>query len=147
MPPPSSEDRWEAPSPLRLLLTTIFATLVIAAPANASITLFGSDLSAPANQVQSHPVDTAFWNGTLAGGQGVTVPEDGQITGINVKGGVLTSTKDNQLARLVHFQVLRPLDATRHRVQLTSGNFYLPRTNDQNVITTYAEPKLVNLCA
>jgi hypothetical protein len=43
--------------------------------------------------------------------------------------------------------VLRPLSGTRHRVQLTSGNFYLPRTDDQQVVTTYRTPQLVNLCA
>jgi hypothetical protein len=31
-------------------------------------------------------------------------------------------------------------------VQLTSGNFYLPRSDDQQIVTTYRTPKLVNLC-
>ena len=131
---------------MRLLLATPLAVLAIAGPAQAAVTTFGSDLSAPANRVESHGADTAFWNATLAGGQGVTAPEDGQITSISVKGGVLTTTKDNRLARLVHFQVLRPLSGTRNRVQLTSGNFYLPRTDDQQVVTTYREPRLVNMC-
>ena len=133
--------------PVRLLLTTLVATLALGGTAHAAVTTFGSDLSAPANRVNSHGADTAFWNATLAGGQGVTVPEDGQITSIRVRGGVLTSTRNERLARLVHFQVLRPLGGTRHRVQLTSGDFYLPRSDDQNVVTTYAEPRLVNLCA
>jgi hypothetical protein len=131
---------------VRLLLTTILATLAVAAPAHAAITTFGSDLSAPANRVNAHGSDTAFWNATLAGGQGVTAPAEGQINLINVKGGVLTSTKNSQTARLIHFQVLRPLDANRNRVQLTSGDFYLPRTDDPQVVTSYAEPRLVNLC-
>jgi hypothetical protein len=130
--------------PLRLLLTCLVATLAIAAPAHAAVTIFGSDLSAPANRVNAHGADTAFWNAALPGGQAVTAPEEGQITSIKVKGGVLTSTKDNRLARLIHFQILRPVSATRHRVQLTSAGFYLPRSDDQQVVTTYN--KLVNMC-
>ena len=130
---------------MRLLLTALIAAFAITGTAQAAVTTFGSDLSAPANRVNAHGSDTVFWNATIAGGQGVLVPEDGQITSIKVKGGVLTSTKDDRTARLVHFQVLRPLSGTRHRVQLTSGNFYLPRTDDQQVVTTYN--KLVNLCA
>jgi hypothetical protein len=132
---------------VRPLLAILLVAFAMTGSAHAAVTTFGSDLSAPANRVESHGADTAFWNAALAGGQGVTVPEDGQITAIRVKGGVLTSTRDERLARLVHFQVLRPLGGTRHRVQLTSGNFYLPRTDDQQAVTTYAEPRLVNLCA
>jgi hypothetical protein len=133
-------------APLRLVLIALLATLAVSSTAHAAVTTFGSDLSAPANRVHAHGADTAFWNAALAGGQGVTVPEAGQITSIKVKGGVLTSTKNERLARLIHFQVLRPLGGTRNRVQLTSGNFYLPRTDDQQTVTTYAEPRLVNLC-
>lgn len=132
--------------PLRLLLAALVATLAVTGTAHAAVTTFGSDLSAPANRVNSHGADTAYWNATLAGGHAVTAPTEGQITSISVKGGVLTSTKDNRLARLVHFQVLRPRGGTKNRVQLTSGNFYLPRTDDQQVVTTYREPRLVNLC-
>ncbi|HEX8646222.1 MAG TPA: hypothetical protein VF715_04935 [Thermoleophilaceae bacterium] len=131
---------------MRLLLTTLVAMLAACGVAQAAVTPFGSDLSAPANRVDAHGSDTAFWNAALASGAPVTAPAEGQITAISVRGGVLTSTKDDRLARLVHFQVLRPLSATRNRVQLTSGNFYLPRSDDQNVVTTYAEPRLVNLC-
>jgi hypothetical protein len=128
---------------LRLLLSSLVAALAVTGTAQAAVITFGSDLTAPANAVQSHGADTAFWNATLAGGQGVTAAEDGQIRSIKVKGGVLTSTKNNRLARLVHFQVLRPLGGTRNRVQLTSGNFYLPRSDDQQVVSTY---RPVNLC-
>jgi hypothetical protein len=131
---------------LRLLLTALVAALAPAATAHAAVTTFGSDLSAPANRANAHGADTAFWNAALAGGQVVTAPADGQITSIKVKGGVLTSTKDNRVARLIHFQVLHPRGGTRNRVELTSGNFYLPRSNDQQVVTTYREPRLVNLC-
>ena len=131
---------------MRLLLTTLVAVLATAGSAHAAVTTFGSDLSAPANRVNAHGADTAFWNAALAGGQPVTAPADGQITTIRVRGGVRTSTKDNRLARLVHFQVLRPAGGTRNRVQLTSGDFYLPRSDDPDIVTTYAEPRLVNLC-
>jgi hypothetical protein len=131
---------------MRLLLVTLASALAVTGTAHAAVTPFGSDLSAPANAVNSHGADTAFWNATLAGGQAVTAPEDGQITSIKVKGGVLTSTKNSQLARLIHFQVLRPVGGTKNRVQLTSGNFYLPRSDDQQIVTTYRTPQLVNLC-
>ena len=120
------------------------AVLAIAAPAHAAVTTFGSDLSAPANRVNSHGADTAFWNAALASGLPVTAPAEGQITSIKVKGGVLTSTRNERLARLIHFQILRPLSATRNRVQLTSAGFYLPRSDDQQVVTTYN--RLVNMC-
>jgi hypothetical protein len=129
---------------MRLLLITIVAALAVTGTAQAAVTTFGSDLSAPANRVQSHGADTAFWNAALAGGQPVRAPTEGQITSIKVKGGVLTSTKNNRLARLIHFQVLRPVGGDRNRVQLTSAGFHLPRTDDQQVVTTYN--KLVNLC-
>src|SRR3712207_8862450 len=41
---------------------------------------------------------------------------------------------------------LCPYTTLFRSVQLTSAGFYLPRTNDPDVITTYAEPKLVNIC-
>jgi hypothetical protein len=129
---------------LRLLLPSLLIGLALTGTASAAVTPFGSDLSAPANAVNSHGADTAFWNAALAGGQPVTAPAEGQITAIRVKGGVLTSTKDNRLARLIHFQVLRPVGGERNRVQLTSAGFYLPRTDDQEVVTTY--DKLVNIC-
>jgi hypothetical protein len=131
---------------VRLLLTTLVAALAVTGTAQAAVTTFGSDLSAPANRVNAHGSDTVFWNATLASGQGVTAPAEGQITSVKVKGGVLTSTKDNRLARLVHVQVLRPVGGTKHRVQLTSGNLYLPRSDDQQIVTTYAGSKLVNIC-
>jgi hypothetical protein len=130
----------------RLPLLAVVAALAMTTTAHAEVTTFGSDLTAPANRANAHGADTAFWNSALASGLPVTAPAEGQITTIRVKGGVLTSTKDNRLARLIHFQILRPLDGGRNRVQLTSAGFYLPRTNDQQVITTYAEPKLVNMC-
>jgi hypothetical protein len=131
---------------MRLLLTTVVAALALTGTAQAAVTTFGSDLSAPANRVNAHGADTAFWNATLAGGQPVTAPAEGQITTIKVKGGVLTSTKNNRVARLIHFQVLRPVGGTKNRVQLTSGNFYLPRSDDQQIVTTYGQPQLVNMC-
>jgi hypothetical protein len=129
---------------VRPLLIALVAVLAVTGTANAAVTTFGSDLSAPANRVNAHGADTAFWNATLAGGQPVTAPAEGQITSIKVKGGVLTSTKDDRLARLIHFQVLRPVGGTKNRVQLTSAGFYLPRTDSQDVVTTY--DKLVNMC-
>jgi hypothetical protein len=129
---------------LRPLLLILLAGLAFTGTAHAAVLTFGSDLSAPANRVNAHGADTAFWNAVLPGGQAVTAPEDGQITSITVKGGVLTSTKDNRLARLIHFQILRPAGGTKNKVMLTSAGFYLPRSDGQQVVTTYN--KLVNMC-
>ncbi|HEX8647028.1 MAG TPA: PASTA domain-containing protein [Thermoleophilaceae bacterium] len=119
--------------------------LALPASAGAAVIPFGSDLSGPANVVESHGSDTAIWNAALASGGAVTAPAEGQITAIRVKGGVRTRTADNPLARLVHFQVLHP-GADTKTVEISSGDFHLPRTDDEQLVTTYREPELVNIC-
>ncbi|HEX8053594.1 MAG TPA: PASTA domain-containing protein [Thermoleophilaceae bacterium] len=128
--------------PLLLILAALFA---LPAAAQADVIPFGSDLSGAADVDQSHGEDTAFWNVALANGGAVTAPAEGHITAIKVKGGVLTRTGDNKLARQIHFQVLDPT-ADGPKVRVSSADFYLPRTNDQQVVTTYEEPELVNIC-
>jgi hypothetical protein len=130
---------------MRALLLTIAVLLVLPAGAHAAVTQFGSDLSGPANIAQSHGEDTAFWNVRLANGGAAAAPAEGHVTAIKVKGGVLTRTRDDRLARQVHFQVLTP-GSGGMRVDASSAPFYLPRTDDQQVVTTYEEPELVNIC-
>jgi hypothetical protein len=128
------------------------ALLTLPAGAGGEILTFGSDLGVPATGVQSRSSDTAFWNTAAAGGQTVQAPADAQIVAIRVKGGVLEHAyADNPndpcrpLVSCIHFQVLHP-DGSNMLVELSSGDFHLPITNDQERVTEYREPDLVNLC-
>jgi hypothetical protein len=115
------------------------------APAYCDQLVFGSTLATPADTVQSHGSDTAFWNTALSSGGAVQAPADGQVTAIRVKGGVLEgSYSDPGLASLIHFQVLHPQPDQKMLVELSSGGFNLPITNDQERVTEY--PGIVNLC-
>lgn len=130
---------------MRSFLCILLVLLVLPAGAHADVINFGSDLSGAANVVRSHGSDTAFWNTALASGGAFAAPAEGHITAIRVKGGVLTRTADHRLARLVHFQVLDP-GSGGLKVKTSSGDFFLPRTDDQQVVTTYKEPELLNIC-
>ena len=134
-------------------LTALVAVLCACAPARADIQTFGSDLGGPANVVQSHGADTLFYNEAVPGGAPTTAPADGQITAIKVKGGVLdhpyrdaATDPCRPLVSCIHFQVLHPQNPRQMLVELSSGDFHLPITDDKEVVTTYAEPDLVNLC-
>ncbi|MEA2376079.1 MAG: hypothetical protein QOD53_2542, partial [Thermoleophilaceae bacterium] len=48
-------------APLAALAVSL-AALLAPAPGQAAVTVFGSDLSKPANLVEDHGADTAFWN-------------------------------------------------------------------------------------
>ncbi|HEX8742676.1 MAG TPA: PASTA domain-containing protein [Thermoleophilaceae bacterium] len=130
---------------MRPLLAALALVLAVPAAARGEVIPFGSDLSGAANVAESHPTDTAYWNTALASGGAVTAPADGHITAIKVKGGVLTRTADDRTARMFHFQVLDPTSAGL-KVELSSGDMFLPRTDDQQRVTTYAEPELLNIC-
>jgi hypothetical protein len=127
------------------------ALAAFSGPATADQTVFGSSLAGPANVVEDHSSDTAFWNTALTPAGSVQAPADGQITAIRVKGGLLdhdysTVQGGADLASLIHFQVLHPQDASHYLIELSSGDFHLPITDDQQVVTEYKEPDLVNLC-
>jgi hypothetical protein len=119
------------------------AALALPGAAGASTIHFGSDLSAPANMIEAHPVDSAFWAKALPGGLRVRAPARGKVTTIKLKGSVVRHDGASPVT-LVHFQILHPIDNGKVRVSLTSGNFHVPVGGDPNHISTYHP---VNLCA
>src|SRR4051794_17711699 len=120
--------------------TLLFAALA-SAPANADKLTMGSDLKANATKIEAHGQDTAFWQ-TSVRGKAPTIPEDGQIISVTVKGTVLREPGAASPANLIHFQTLSPEGGGRMRVWLSSQGFYLP-VDQPNAVTTF-EPE--NLC-
>jgi hypothetical protein len=123
--------------------------LFLAAPASADRLTLGSDLTAKAASslndtalIEAHGQDTAFWPLSVDGAD-PTMPADGQIVSVKVKGTVFREPGAAPPANLIHFQALSPAAADGSRVvQLTSADFYLP-IDQPNTVTTY-EPE--NLC-
>jgi hypothetical protein len=128
---------------MRFVLAAILALLLLPAAATADVSDFGSDLSSPATFAIEHGADTSYWN------VGQTAPADGQITIVQLKGGVLPNdrlrnTDAEDLAQIIHFQVLRDKGGGQLKVVLLStGHQKIPLTSDGNALTKY-EP--VNLC-
>ncbi|MCW2968703.1 MAG: hypothetical protein JWM71_2475 [Solirubrobacteraceae bacterium] len=131
--------------PALLSLPVLFA----AAPAHAAQITLGSDLSAPATITETHGTDTAFWPITVAG-QSFTIPEDGQVLSVKVKGAVLKQQGAADPATLIHIQSLEPAatDGSR-QVYLSSQGFDMPiaqpgaSTAAINQVTTFTPE---NLC-
>ena len=129
----------------RALILAAAVSVVAALPsaADAAVMRLGSDLQKPANWVEAHGPDSAFWNVSIDGASGA-MPADGQVTFIRVKGTVL---KDPSGAitpsTLFHFQTLRPLGDGRVRVMLSSSGFHTPHGGDPQQITGYTP---VNFC-
>jgi hypothetical protein len=146
--------------PRRALAATIAAAAVAAlalAPATgqAAVTTIGSDLSKPANVMEAHGADALFFNTSIDGAAG-SMPADGQITLIRVKGSVLDSPTLRRNPEppdpMVHFQSISPISGGLFHVNLSSAPFRLPivtvlrdgslRGNPQ-AVSGYAP---VNLC-
>jgi hypothetical protein len=131
---------------LRFVLPAVVGgLLLLPAAARSDVTRFGSDLSAPANVIEAHGADSAFWNVRLANGNATTAPAAGQIVEVKVKGTVIPNPNPNarQPVTMIHFQVLKPMPDGTLRVMLSSGDFYTPLGGDPQQITTY---RPVNLC-
>jgi hypothetical protein len=128
---------------LSSLLPASLLTLALAAPASAEMLTLGSDLSQPASSIESQGADTAFWPVNV-NGAAVSVPEDGQVVAIKVKGSALSERgAPNGPATMIHFQSLDPAGANGARtVYLTSGDFSMPVDNPSAV----SEFKPENLC-
>jgi hypothetical protein len=115
-----------------------------AAPASAAKVTLGSNLSAPAAAgigdtalIEAHGQDSAFW--PVSG----SMPEDGQILSVTVKGTVFREKGAADPANLIHLQTLMPAAADGSRqVWLSSGAFYLP-IDRPNAVTTFTPE---NLC-
>jgi hypothetical protein len=118
------------------------AFLALPAAAQANTIKFGSDLKAPANKVEAHPVDAVFWAQAFPDGRRVSAPAKGQITTIKVKGSAIKHGNKDPVT-LFHFQVLHPIANGKVRVSLTSGPFHVPVGGDPNHVSTYHP---VNIC-
>ena len=118
------------------------ALLALTGVAQAGKIRFGSDLKAPANLAETHPVDSAFWQTAFPDGRQVTAPAKGKVATVKIKG---TAIKHDGKApvTLFHFQVLHHIAGGKVKVSLTSGGFHVPVGGDPNRITTFHP---VNLC-
>jgi hypothetical protein len=142
-----------------LVAALLAAALLAALPAagHAAVTILGSDLKKPADMIDAHGADAAFWN-PFIDGIPQALPADGQITSVRLKGSVLDSPSRRRnpdpLDPQIHFQTYHPLDGGRIRVSLSTAAFRLPivtvgRTDtdilkgDPQQISEY---KPVNLC-
>ena len=118
------------------------ALLALTGVAQANKIRFGSDLKAPANLAEAHPVDSAFWQTAFPDGRQVTAPAKGKVATVKIKG---TAIKHDGKApvTLFHFQVLHHIAGGKVKVSLTSGGFHVPVGGDPNRVTTFHP---VNLC-
>ncbi|HEX8075167.1 MAG TPA: hypothetical protein VF545_09315 [Thermoleophilaceae bacterium] len=121
------------------------AALLAPATGQAAVTVFGSDLSKPANMVEDHGPDSAFWNTAIDGDPGrAVVPADGQITVANVKGTVLSDpTGRVKPDPQFHIQVLHPQGDGSVKVELSSAAFRLPVGGDPQAVSSF---RPLNLC-
>src|SRR3954470_5853698 len=129
---------------IRCLFATLVAMLALPASGQAEVMLFGSDLKAPADVIEHHGADSAFWNVKLGAGHATAAPADGQVTEVKVKGTVIPDpTGRIKPTAMIHFQVLHPMGDGSVKVMLSSGAFYTPLGGDSQQINTYAP---INLC-
>ena len=126
----------------RILTLAAAATLAIAGTAVAATIKFGSDLKAPANLRETHPVDSAFWAKAFPDQRGVSAPAKGKVATVKLKGTAIKQHGKKPVTTF-HFQVLHPISNGKVKVSLTSGPFHVPVGGDPNRVTTYHP---VNLC-
>jgi hypothetical protein len=131
------------PSLLAAALTLV-ALLIAPATGQAAVTMLGSDLKAPANVIEHHGADSAFWNISLQGGYGTVAPTGGQVTEVKVKGTVIPDPSGRmQPNGMFHFQSIHPMGDGTTLVELSSRAFYAPIGGDPNTISTYYP---LNMC-
>lgn len=121
-------------------LATAGATLLLAAPAGAAVTTFGSDLSAPANVTFKRPgaaADTAYWQAAFAGGRGTRVPVGGQIISFTVKGIAVRNNEDPENTIFLQRLVPGGSGMTVHPTGGSSQPFRMPFTGDPQQTTTF----------
>ena len=126
------------------ILAVLAAMLAVPASSQAGEITFGSDLSAPADLVEHHGPDSAFWNVSLPGGGSGAAPADGEVTEVKVKGMVIPDPLGQiKPMTMIHFQVLHPMGDGSMMVMLSSAAFYTPLGGDSQAISTYHP---FNLC-
>lgn len=132
--------------PRRSAAATIVAAglgLALPATANADYQTFGSDLSATADHVEKQGADTAYWQTAFSDGRVATVPVEGQIKEVRLKGFAHSDREDGAAdgqggERMWHLQALTPEGGTV-RARISSQAFDVPARSaaNQNTITTY----------
>jgi hypothetical protein len=112
----------------------------------AELVTFGSDLTAPANLVQSRQADTAYWQTTFADARSPLAPATGQIRSFRIKGIALSNPVAGVPGgeTMFHLQALRKRPDGSFQILRSSQAFHLPeKGSDPQAITTY-EPE--NFC-
>jgi hypothetical protein len=137
-----------APGPRRSALAAgaVIAFATAAAPAaRADVSIFGSDLSAPANQTEARQADTAYWQAGFAGGASPLAPTAGQIKSVRLKGTARSAPKPGVSGgeTMWHLQALHQQSDGTLKILRTSQAFSVPTTGDSQQISSY-EPE--NFC-
>lgn len=136
-------------APVRRLLLLSGSLGVGLAPgtASAEVLKLGSDLVAPAEVAEAHPVDTVYWHAAFAGGRAPALPSDGQVAAVRVRGFAQSDTPPGVPGggeTDIRIQTLLP-EAGTFRVRLTSAGFRLPnRLGSSSQTVTRFRPE--NLC-
>ena len=135
-------------TPRRLVLTAALLALGTTAPAHAATQPFGSDLALPADRTEARQADTAYWQTELASGRSATVPADGQVLSVRIKGVARSNPRKGVPGgeTLFHVQVLRRQSDGRMKVMATSDEFFMPTTGGADRITTFRSTRS-RLCA
>jgi len=126
------------PGAAALLATSVL--LLLPAAGEADLQTFGSDLAATAGEVRSEQRDVAYWQTAFADGRLPTVPVDGQIKEVRLKGFAHSDREPGALGgggeTGFHVQALTPGGAS---ARITSQFFDVPnrKVGDASTITTY----------
>lgn len=140
--------RHRSPRPRAALVLAAGALLTCPAAAPAALQTFGSNLALPADQVQSFGADVAYWQTAFADPRLPTVPVDGQIREVRIKGYAHSDREDGATSgggeRMFHVQALTP-EAGTVRARITSQAFDVPSRSvaNSNTVTAY---KPENFC-
>ncbi len=125
------------------LLAAGGALLLTPAAAHADYQTFGSDLAKTADHVEAQGADTAYWQTAFSDGRGLTVPVQGQIKEVRLKGFAHSDRADGASdgsggERMWHLQALTPEGGTV-RARISSQAFDVPARSaaGPNTITTF----------
>ncbi|MEA2170516.1 MAG: hypothetical protein QOF76_3816, partial [Solirubrobacteraceae bacterium] len=123
----------------RLLLVLALA-LAAAAPAGAATTTIGSDLKGDASFAIANPNDWSVWNAQLVTGGPATVPVDGELNAVSIKGIALQNSAGTPF--VVHIQVLHPGSTGGVSITVTSEALAFPSSGDPQQITRFGRDAL-----
>ncbi|MDP9384238.1 MAG: hypothetical protein M3P50_03210 [Actinomycetota bacterium] len=131
-----------SPRPCGGALLAAAALLSFPAAAPAALQTFGSDLALPADESQAFGADVAYWQTSFADRRLPTVPVDGQIREIRLKGFAHSDREDGATSgggeRMFHVQALTREGGTV-RARITSQAFDVASRSvaDEATVTAY----------